>query len=29
MRAVWEYEHEKLMERKMEIQAKLGVYEGR
>lgn len=29
MRAVWEYEHEMLMERKMEIQIKLGMYEGR
>lgn len=29
MRAIWEYEHEKLIERKMEIQIKLGMYEGR
>ena len=29
MRAIWEYEHEKLMERKTEIQIKLGMYEGR
>ena len=29
MRTIWEYEHEKLIERKMEIQIKLGMYEGR
>jgi hypothetical protein len=29
MRAVWEYEHEKLMERDAEIRVKLGLYDGR
>lgn len=29
MRAVWEYEHEMLMERDAEIRVKLGLYDGR
>lgn len=29
MRAVWEYEHDKIMERDAEIRVKLGLYDGR
>lgn len=29
MRAVWEYEHDKIMERDAEIRVKLGLYDGK